>query len=412
MAKRWINKKRIISLLVLVGVLVSLEYLPGSYTIDSFQDEFALDSVEGQLLLALEDLQLNAVMEFDRPTRQRISKNAELLIPAGSTLILNASMVPLTEQGEAVAKPRTWNLRSSESMTFVYRGVTVARAKRMEIRNDDPELKVKAVGSYRVLSALATATRYHRQTEVKRTLEAPERAVLNLNATFQAEHEVSLTDIPPLRTGSEPSSLHLQGFTWENSQWTDGQVDLRIQLAPLESFLNEIAKEQLSDPIELGGILAIKFRRLHALTIEENRTFVHLDGSITSANSRTVEQMFDASFETRLEFEFSFPEGKFLQEAEVGARLKQIHSFDINRSNTVFDKAVRSLARKYRDDLTYTTSLADELPDHPAIPMNLIFERFGFRGMENGDMEIEILGNVPPFVPNGISSETTQSGTD
>jgi hypothetical protein len=395
MAKPSSRKKWLRRLLITATVLLLLEFFPGAYTIDDFQDEWEPDSPEGIALLALKDLELDTELWFSRPTRQRISRNAELLVPADTTVTLTATMVPEIIEGEAVARPRTWELRSCRHMTFIYRGVTVARANRMRIRSDDPEFRVRAVGTYRVLSALATAHRYHRQREVKRDYEVPDRAHVDIHARFLPNHSIPVTESTSVSTGSTPTVLHIQNLTWEKDMWTSGVLTFKASLADLESTLNAVATEQAADPIELGGLLALKFRNLHALSIEENRMLVHLNGSITSANSSRVENMFDPSFESRLEFEFTFPEGQSLESAVFGARLKQIHSFDINRSNTVFDKAVRNIARRYRDELTFTFPLAEELPDHPAVPRNLQFYRFGFTGNEDQELVLNAVASIP-----------------
>lgn len=394
------KQKWFIRLLITGCVLLLLEFLPGAYTIDDFQDEWDLDSPEGLALLALEDLELEADLEFDRPTRQRISRNAELLVPEGTRLSLKASMTPMVIDDEAVARPRTWELRSSKYMTFVYRGVTVARAKRMQIRSDDPELRVRAIGTYRVLTALATAHRYHRQKEIRRAYEVPDRAVVNADARFLPNHDLAISETTTITTGEIPSRLEFLDLTWDGNRWSSGRLELELSLADPEPVLNDIASEELSEPIELGGVLAMKFRRLHALTLEEDRLFIHLDGSITSANSKTIEGIFDPSFEARLEFAFSFPEGQTLEEATLGARLKQIHTFDINRSNNLLDKSVRNIARGYRDELDVSYVLAQELPDHPAIPRNLTFDRFGFVGTKTGALLLDIQAHIPKEEPS------------
>lgn len=386
---RWFRRAGITA-----AVLLLLEFFPGAYTIEDFQDEWDLESPEAAVLMAVEELRLDTVMEFDRPTRQRISRNAELLVPADTTLTLQASMVPLIEEEEAVAKPRTWELRSSRPLIFVYRGVTVARAKRMSIRADDEKREVRAIGMYRVLSALATAHRYHRQREVRRDYQAPDRALLNSSLRFRTSQTIPLENVE-LKTGSSPGHLRMTGFQWEDGSWTGGSLALDIRIADLEGTLAALAANALSEATDFG-ILALKFDRLHTLTILTNRLRVFLNGSITSANSSTVEHMFDPSFQAELEVGFRFPSGQTLESAELEVYLAQIHSFDINRSNTLLDKAVRNLLRNQRDKASADISLAEELPDHPAIPRNFLFEEFGFTGLENGEVVLSIRGSIPP----------------
>jgi hypothetical protein len=362
--------------LLIAGIFVLLEFVPGSYTIDSFQDEWEPESQEGKLLLALERMDLEAKVYFERPTRHRISRNAELLLPADITLTLEAAMTPEIIDGEAVARPRIWNLSSSRQMTFVYRGVTVARARRMRIRSEDTELRVQALGTYRILSALATASRYHRQREIKRDYQVPDTATLSVASQLKPLNRIGVTESVTAVTGPQGGQITLDRLRWEKGRWTGGEVDIDLTLSSVEALLDAVVREALSDPLEVGGILAVNFRRLHALTLEKNRLFFHVDGSITSANSQTVGNVFDPSFETRLEVVFDFPEGEKLEDAILGARLKQVHSFDINRSHNLLDKSVRNLFRRYRDEASAEIALVEHLPDIPAIPQNLIFDTF------------------------------------
>lgn len=385
-------------LLIVLGTLLLLEFFPGTYVIDSFQDEWEPESVEGMALLALQDLDLEAELWFERPTRQRISRHAELIIPADSRLSLQASMIPEIIGGEAVARPRTWNLESSRSMTFIYRGVTVARAKKMLIRSDDPELRVRAQGTYRLLSALFTAHRYHRQNEVRRDVKAPDRASLSATARFLPGHSIPITGESALMTGSAPSRVQLQNLQWEQGEWTAGTVDLQASFSNLEVFLNTLAKKFLSEPIDLGRILAVHFRRLHALTVAENRLFIHADGSITSANSSRVAHAINPSFGSRLEIEFQFPEGQFLHDAVAGARLKQIHSFDMNRTNPLLDKSIRNLIRSVRNKASVSIDLSEYLNDAPDLPP-LFFERFGFLPVGENELLIRVVGVIPETEP-------------
>lgn len=391
------KRTRLRTLLLLAGGLILLEFVPGTYTIDSFQDEWEADSPEGILLQALEDVNLDAELMFHRPVRQRISRNAELEIPAGTTLTLSASMTPEVIDGEAVARPRTWELEASRNMTFIYRGVTAARAKRMHIRSDDPELRVRASGSYRVLTALATSFRYHRQREVKRDLSPPDRAVLNAELRFRPDHRIPLEEGVTLHTGPGQSRIRLSELQWNHDAWTGGQVDARVELQHIGDLLNTLLGQELKDPVEIGSLLAMKFRRIHSVSVEENRLFFHLDGSITSANSRRVEKMFDPSFEARLEAGFDFPEGSSLEEGMVGARLVQVHSFDINRSHNLLDKAVRNLVRSYRDDLRISYALSEAIPDDAAwLPESLLFKTFRFSGQGSERLLLEVSAVIAP----------------
>jgi hypothetical protein len=338
---------------------------------------------------------LEAELFFARPTRQRLSRNAELLVPPGTTLTLTASMQPELIDGEAVARPRTWELTASRNMTFVYRGVTVARADHMRIRSDDPELRVQAIGSYRLLSALATAHRYYRQNVVKHDFEVPDRAVVNASLRFKPDHRLALSDSQNLITGEDPSELTLSDLQWKNGRWTSGRLNLRLALTEIEPLLQSVAAEELADPIEIGSVLEMHFRRLHTLTVEDNRMFVHVNGSIAYANSERVTQVFEPSFESRLEIGFGFPEGQRLRESEVEIRLNQVHSFDINRSHNLLDKSVRNLIRGYRDEATVAFSLSDELPETDWIPDPLLFETFRMTGNGTDDLVLEIQAVIP-----------------
>jgi hypothetical protein len=70
------------------------------------------------------------------------------------------------------------------------------------------------------------------------------------------------------------------------------------------------------------------------------------------------------------------PKGDTLEGATLGARLKHLHSFDINRSHNLLGKSVRNLIRRYRDEAPVEIALAEMLPDDPGILRHVIFDTF------------------------------------
>jgi len=377
---------------VTLGVLL-LEFLPGAYTIDSFQDEWEPGSPEGIALQALKTLSLETDMWFDRSTRQRISRNAELLVPTGTRITLTASMIPLMENNEAVARPRTWELRASRPLTFVYRGVTVARARRMRIRSDDPERRVRAIGTYRILSALTTAHRYKRQKKVRRAYQAPDHARLSIRARFQPDHFLEILPDAGWSTGTEPAAFDVKELTWNGERFVSGHLDLAASFTNPEAFLEGLRNRYLDTPMNIGGGFTLRMRQLDAITFETNLVRLHAKGTL--APNSGMAKIMSPSFNAHLGFGLEVPENQRLGNATAGVFLKNVYALDVNRSHTWFDTTLRGLVRKNRHKIAERIDLRDELPDTEAIPRHLYFDRFRVTPNPEGGPRLEIRAVIP-----------------
>jgi hypothetical protein len=385
MAQKTSKPKRFLFwILLVICIGYGLVHVPGTYTIDDFLDEYELNSPEGIALLALSDVSLSATLYFENETRHRISRNAEVLVPADTTLQASTSMIPFIRDEEVVARPKTLILSSDQPLTFVYRFVTVAKANTLEIQPNDPEEKVKAIGHYTVLSALATAYRYKRQKELSRDYQAPTRSRMSLNAKVLPNHEIKTEDGYRLFTGSKPCSLVIENAQWIEGTWQRGSLTLALHLADLNPLIAQLVNDLFPEKIEVGGILDLKVKEITNLRFTENFLSLYVKGSLGSAQSKRMANIFTPSFKSHLGIQFNFPRDILLSEAKAGVELKNIYSLDFNRSNPVFDKYIRDLARSYREEAQVSWDLGKEFPILNDLPGQIYIEQFGLTGDEQG----------------------------
>ncbi len=379
--------------LLIICIGFGLQHIPGSYTIDDFDDDYELTSPEGIGLLAISDASLVAECYFKETTRHRISRNAEILVPANSTLQVSASTVPYIENDEVILKPTTLLITSDNPLTFIYRFVTVAKANTLEIHPDDPQHKVKAVGQYKVLSALATAYRYKRQKAVRRDYKIPTEATLDFEANFYPDHEIKALEDLSVTTGSEPGKFVLKNATWKNETWQSGKLHISVPFSDLEPSVNQLLKNELPNEVEVGGALDLKIEKIHNLNFKDNFLDLYVEGRITYANSSRVSKIFNPSFKTHLGITFDFPEKTWLQDAKLGVSLTNIYALDFNRSNPIFDKTARSILRKKRDEASVHLNVKDALPEIAQLPGDVYVETLNIKGDANGypALELEIL---------------------
>jgi len=391
------RKGRIGRWIVLVALTaVLLENIPGTYVIDDAQDEFELDSWEGVGLLAVASASVEAELFFDRPTRHRISRNAEILVPADTRLTFQASMIPTVEEGEAVARPHDGDILSDRPLTFIYRGVTVARANRLRMREVDGEQKLQAVGRYRVLSALLTAHRYHRQKKVRRDYQAPHTAKVDFTAEFHPDHTLEFGEGLTLRTGASPGTLRVRNAHFDQGEWVAGTLDLDLRFGDPEALVNRLMKDLLPKRFDLGGAFAVELKKIHHIVFTENHLDLHLDGRLTSANSSRLENLFHPGFRAHLGIAFDLPENSLLTDSHIGIELKNIHSLDFNRSNPLLDKSLRSLARAHRKEAATEFRFAEEIKELHDLPVRIFVHHSRITGTEDGGPILQMkLGVLP-----------------
>ncbi|MDF3129176.1 hypothetical protein P0Y35_08220 [Kiritimatiellaeota bacterium B1221] len=401
-------KRILFWILLLLCIGWGLQHIPGSYTIDDFEDDYELTSLEGAGLLAISDASLNAECYFEDVTRHRISRNAEILVPAGATLQISASTSPYVEQDEVILKPATLLIKSDKPLTFIYRFVTVAKANTLEIHPDDPEHKVKAVGQYKVLSALATAYRYKRQKEVRRDYKIPTKATLDFHAHFYPDHEIKTHREISLITGSEPGHFLLTNAKWEKDTWQSGELNISVPFSDLEPSINQLLKAEFPDEVEVGGALDLRVEKIHHLKFTQNFLDLYVEGRITYAGSRRISKIFNPSFKTHLGITFDFPEKTLLQEARLAVSLSNIYSLDFNRSNPIFDKMARKILRSKRDDASVYLDVKKSLPEISQLPGDVYVETLNITGDANGYPTLELKTRFTPKTSSHPSTSGTQ----
>lgn len=371
--------------LLLALICVALQHIPGSYTIKDLQDDYERTSPEGTALLALSDASLSAELFFRDPTLHRISRNAEIRVPADTHLTVHASTFPYAENDEVILKPATLYITSDRPLTFIYRRVTVANARLLRIRPDDPEARVQAVGHYRILSALFTAHRYHRQKKSKRDYKLPTEATVDFSAHFYPDHEIQGGESLSVFTGNDPGSILLRDAYWSGQVWQKGRLNLTMPFSDLEPAVNQLLKDHLPSKVDLGGFVDLSIQRIHTLTFSENFLDLHVEGKMGYANSTRVTHIFHPGFNSHLGIEFTLPEQIPLRDARIGVSLKNIFSLDFNRSNPVFDKIARDMARKYRENAKIFLNLEQKLPEIVRFPGNLFVEKMEILGDAGGN---------------------------
>lgn len=359
-------------------LLIALEFIPGRYTLDDAQDEFDLDDWEGITLLALSSVDLSIRATFEEETRHRISRNAEIIVPAGTTLVFDGWMEPKVEKGEVVARADRGELRADKPLTFIYRGVTVALAKILRTKADDPQNRMEAIGQYRVLTALATAYRYHRQKKVRREYQAPTRAEMDLSVGIRPSYSLEFPGNIVVVTGSEPGRLRVVNAVYDQGKWVDGIVELSASLANPEPAVNAQLGVQIPNIIEISDSMSVLLRKIRDLEFVENRINLRVDGELT------LSEAFKPDFTGLLGFDLLLPSGIALNEAEVGVELASIRDLDINRANPLIDKMVRGTLRSRKEDVQVRVHLGEEFPEIAEWPAFLFLEEMKLEGTPEG----------------------------
>lgn len=370
---------------VLLAVLgFVLENIPGTYVIDEAQDEFDLDSYEGIGLLAVAAAEVDAELYFQEPALHRVSRNARIRVPADTRLTVSASMVPRVEAGEVVARPDYGEIRSNRPLTFIYRGVTVARANVLRMRDTEEGPKLQAAGRYRVLSALLTAHRYHRQKEVKRDYQPPATASMDFIARLHPEHELDFGQGLRLRTGPEPGTLRLEGARFEHGEWTAGILDLDLRFGNPQDLVNGLLARLLPEPIDFGGSFGLSIEHIHEIVFSENQLDLRVHGRMRPSGSNTLGGMFHPSFKGRLSIGFELPRDELLRDSTARLWLKNIHSLDFNRSPPVLDKMLRSALRAKREEAEAAFHFGEDLEELEEIPVEIFVHDSRIDGTPEG----------------------------
>ena len=81
-------RKGLLWVIFLIMLGIFLQHIPGTYTIDDFQDDYELTSPEGIALLALSDASLSAELYFKTAKRHRISRRIRCRVHGRSLLWL------------------------------------------------------------------------------------------------------------------------------------------------------------------------------------------------------------------------------------------------------------------------------------------------------------------------------------
>lgn len=338
---RALQKKYFFRFCALVLLGFALQNIPGRYTLDDIEERVETESPGGKALKSLGRIEVEAALYFKEPARHRISRNAELQVPSDTRLTLRGAMLPEREDGEIVLRPHTLELRSDRPLVFIYRNVTVARARLLLL---DREGTLRAVGYYQVLSLLRTASRYQRQREIRRDYQAPDEASARLSA----------------------------------------------ELNELEPMVNSLLGDAIPDSFDPGSVFRVQLDRFHHFQFLENQLDFKVDGTLRSAQSKRVSKVFHPGFRAHLSVEIDLPREQFLAGAGIGVSVKQIHTLDFSGLNPVFDKRVRDLARSYRDDARVRFLIAEEFPEISDWPGELFIEEFSLRGDGEDSAEVNV----------------------
>jgi hypothetical protein len=333
--------KHLFYLLLLILLAWGLQNIPGTFSLDDIEEAFEVGSLEGRAFLSLGRCDVKAELYFAEPARHRISRNAELLVPADTWLIMSGTMIPAKEGEEVVLRPGELELRSDRPLTFIYRQVTVARSKHLRTNEEGT---LQAVGHYQALSALRTAYRYQRQREIRRDYQIP----------------------------------------------TEASLALSVELIELEPLVNSLLGDTIPSTFDLGSVFEIKLERIHHLLFSENHLDLHVDGNLHSAQSRRVSQMFQPGFRARLAVDFHLPREQPLSESEIGVSLRNIHTIDLNHSNPIFDKTIRDLARSYREQARILVDIAEEFPEISEWPGELFIKQLAIDQGEQNDAVLNL----------------------
>lgn len=338
---RLLRKKVLFRLIVLVLLGIALQNIPGTYTLEEIEERMDLESSEGTLLTSLGRTEVEGTLYFKEPTRHRISRNAEIEVPEDTWLRFKGVMLPERDNGELVLKPAELDLQSDRPLMFIYRSVTVARAR--QLRLNEAGL-LQAVGYYQVLSALRTGHRYARQREIRRAYEIPSQAWVNLS----------------------------------------------VALEDLEPMVNDLMGDLIPYAFDLGSVFEVRLERLHHLQFLDNHLDLHVDGTLRSAQSRRVSRVLQPSFRARLGVDLHLPSEKFLSEATFGVSLRNIHTFNFSGLNPLFDRMLRGVARSHREEARVFFSIAEDAPEVLEWPGELFIEAFSLLGEGGDDAEIQL----------------------
>ncbi len=232
------RRRRMLLALVLVAGGFLLQNFPGQYTFREVSEEYERDTAEGIGISGVAAAELRAVLYFEEATLQRVSRNAQLAVPPGATLQLRARTVPRFDEdtNEVIVIPEDVEILSDKPLTFIYRNVPVAHSRELRSVPDDPKLRIRAHGRYRILSALPRLHRYRRKRDgPRREWQAPTRAEISFHAELKPSHTFAFDEKLVFTTSDAPQTLTLDNLVYENGQWTAGDVQLHLAFqAPLQ----------------------------------------------------------------------------------------------------------------------------------------------------------------------------------
>ncbi|MCH8527740.1 MAG: hypothetical protein LAT79_11405 [Kiritimatiellae bacterium] len=326
-------------LIVLALSGLALQNIPGTYVLEEIEERVDLESPVGRAMSSLGKTEVNGRFYFSEPARHRISRNAEIEVPADTTLTLRAVMVPYLQGDEWILEPAELTVEADRPLVFIYRRVTVARARTLTLNENG---RLEAVGYYQVLSALRTAYAYERQREIRRAYEVPAEA----------------------------------------------RVSLSLALTDLEPLVNHLLGDMIPNEFDLGSLFEVRLSRLHHLQFTDNHLDLHVDGTLRSGRSQRVTRVMQPSFRSRLGVDVHLPHEQMLTDAEFGVSLRNIHTFNFSGLNPIFDKLIRDTVRSYRDQARVLFSVSEDFPEALDWPGTLFIEDFRLRGDGGDDAEI------------------------
>lgn len=285
-----------LSLLAVLGFV--LQNFPGHYTLRRSSLNVNAERTEGIAVAGMASADVEAVLYFQDATLQRISRNAQLAIPAGSTLRIRARTVPVldAEAGRVVVHPQDAVLLSDKPLTFVYRHVPLARSRELRSIPGDPNHRVRVHGRYRMLTALLNLHRYRRtRGGPRREWRPPTRADISFQGELLSGHSFVFSEKLQLRTTESPQHLRVDKLVFDQGRWTGGDIELHVQLEdliyqterdalrlPRLDLTDPALRISLSDgesplhlhmpaPLEVSGLHWTRTRPRETLRIEEAR---------------------------------------------------------------------------------------------------------------------------------------------
>ncbi len=179
-----------------VGLLLAaaLEFVPGRCTIKPVAFEYPLTSTAGHTLHAFESVNFFLSAGFHKPGMQRLSRNVELAVPAGTQMHAAGTLISGIRGTNVVATVSALKISTSQPAAFYYRGIRLADVFKVQTANVSEAPALRAAVRFRLLSALVSLPRYRRPRDVERNFSLPEQLDASVWAAIKDGHEIELND--------------------------------------------------------------------------------------------------------------------------------------------------------------------------------------------------------------------------